>query len=70
MSTGTPVSLMTKLNRLEGLMDTTKITDWENNFLKSMIPTMKERAALGQVVRLTEKQQKVVDDLFDTHYAA
>lgn len=64
------MTLEAKLKRLEGLIDTDKVSGWENRFLQSIVPTVLKRAQLGQIMRLTDKQRQVVDGLISKHFAA
>lgn len=62
-------SLVIRLKRLEGLIDTTDVTEWENKFLQSLVPLALERAKIGQVVGFTDKQLEVLNQVHDRHFA-
>ena len=68
--TENPVSLIGKIKRLEGLIDTNEITEWENKFLSDVVPTALARAHVGQVMGLTSKQLDTINQLFSKHYSA
>lgn len=63
------VSLLIKLQQVEGLIDTNQISDWENKFLSSLVPGAIERAKKGQVFTLTPKQLQVLNGLWSKHFA-
>jgi len=62
---------MASLNRMvqavSGLMGTTDLNDWEENFVRSLI----ERTQNGKDTRsLTEKQIDRLEELFNKHFSA
>jgi len=62
---------MASLNRMvqavSGLMDTSLLNDWEENFVRSLI----ERTQNGKDTRsLTEKQIDRLEELFNKHFSA
>jgi len=59
------VSTTTMIRRLEGLLDTKDLNDWEQNFVRSLV----ERLEAGEVTRLTDKQIDRLDELHGKHFA-
>lgn len=59
------VPLKEKLSVLNGVIDTRHVNEWENSFLKSIVPVAQARALLGQVMGLTPKQSSVLDTIYD-----
>ena len=52
---------------VSGLMGTTDLNDWEENFVRSLI----ERTQNGKDTRsLTEKQIDRLEELFNKHFSA
>lgn len=64
------VSLDTKLKRLDGLRGTSSVSEWEERFLTDLVPRALEMASRGQVMRFSERQMEVIDNLFQKHFAA
>jgi len=59
-------SLNTMVKKVAGLADTRDLSDWENQFVKSVV----EKTADGDnTTSLTEKQIDVLERLFDKHFA-
>lgn len=58
-------SLNTMVKRVAGLADTKDITDWENQFVKSLV----ERTRNGDDTRsLSDKQIDRLQELHDKHF--
>ena len=58
-------SLNTMVKKCAGLVDTTDVSDWENQFLKSVV----EKTAQGDnTTSLTEKQIGVLERLYSNHF--
>lgn len=55
------------LQRLSGLLGTDDLTDWEQEFLSSVIARV--HANHGDTTRLSERQVDVVERLFNKHFA-
>lgn len=59
-------ALNTMVKRVSGLTDTPDVSDWENQFIKSVV----QRTANGDnTTSLTEKQIDVLERLHDKHFA-
>lgn len=59
-------SLNTRVQRIAALVDTKDITEWENDFILSIL----ERTRDGRDTRtLTENQINVIDRIFHKHFA-
>jgi hypothetical protein len=52
-------SIQQKLKQLEGLIDTNDVTDWENEFLKSVVSRF----------NWTEKQLEIIERIYSKHFA-
>jgi hypothetical protein len=57
------ISLKTMLNKVEGLIDTGDVNDWENGFLKLMMT--KSKAG----VDLSTKEFAIVERIHNKHFA-
>lgn len=59
-------SISQQILLLEGLIDTTDISEWESEFLTSIM----EKTAQGKVTsNLTEKQLAVIERIYSKHFA-
>ena len=59
-------SLNTMVKRCSGLIDTNDVSDWESDFLQSIV----ERTNDGDnTTSLTEKQIDVLERIFNKHFA-
>lgn len=59
-------SLNTMVKRCSGLIDTNDVSDWESDFLQSIV----ERTNEGDnTTSLTEKQIDVLERIFNKHFA-
>jgi len=58
-------SIAQKVLQVQGLIDTTDVTEWENNFLKSINEQLND----DNTVALTSKQVEVIDRIWSKHYA-
>lgn len=61
------VSLGVKLEQLDGLRDTGDLSDWESDFVGSVIG--RYRRAGDRTSVLSEKQVEKIDDLWGRHFA-
>ncbi len=59
-------SITSMVKKIAGLVDTTDVTDWENQFLKSVLA---QTADGDNTTNLTEKQIDVVERLHNKHFA-
>lgn len=58
-------AINTMVKRLAGLVDTSDVTEWENQFLKSVLAKTQQ----GDDTRcLTGKQLDVIEQLHDKHF--
>lgn len=62
-------SLLQKLQQLEGLIDTSDVSEWEQKFLKSVVVVGVAKCKMGKTGFLTEKQLDVVERIYDKHFA-
>lgn len=60
------LSTWQKIERVAGLKSG-DLTEWEFDFVESM--KLKQAAAVGQVIQLTDKQLAALDRLHDKHFA-
>ena len=59
-------SLNTMVRKCAGLVDTTDVSDWENQFLKSVV----EKTGEGNnTTSLTEKQISVLERIYGKNFA-
>lgn len=58
-------STATMIRRLEGLLGTADLNDWESGFVE----TVSDKLAAGEVTRLTEKQVETLERLHNKHFA-
>ena len=59
-------SLNTMVRAVSGLQDTTDVSDWENQFITSVVEKTKNG---DNTTSLTEKQIDVLQSLHDKHFA-
>ena len=60
------VSLSTKIKQVSGLIDTTNVDDYTNEFLRDI----EDRTKCGLIATgLSEKQVAFIDRLWDQHFA-
>lgn len=59
-------SLTTMVKQLSGLVDTKDVSDWENDFLQSI---MRSTGEGDNTTVLTEKQIDVVERIFKKHFS-
>ncbi len=58
-------SINTMVKRLAGLADTADVTDWENQFIKSIL----DKTSNGyNTTSITEKQLDVIERIHDKHF--
>ena len=55
------------LKQLSGMLGTDDLTDWEHEFLESVIDKVK--ANNGDTTKLTAKQADIIDRLHSKHFA-
>lgn len=60
------VSTTTMIRRLEGMLGTRDLNDWEQGFVRSVAA----RLDAGEVTRLTDNQVERLSELFGKHFAA
>lgn len=59
-------SLAQKIKQCEGLIGTRDVTDWEGEFLQSVV----DRSSAGEdTTRLSPKQVEVVERIYSKHFA-
>lgn len=59
------ISTATMINRLEGMLGTKDLSEWEETFVQSMV---RARDA-GSVTRLSERQIESLERLHNKHFA-
>ncbi|MCY1215363.1 hypothetical protein D9M68_496000 [compost metagenome] len=59
------VSTTTMIQRLEGLLGTKDLNDWEQQFVRSLA----QRMHAGEVTKLTGNQVEKLDELHGKHFA-
>lgn len=59
-------SLTTMVKQLSGLVDTKDVSDWENDFLESIMRSTHDG---DNTTVLTEKQIDVVERIFKKHFS-
>lgn len=59
------VSTTTMIKRLEGMLDTRDLTDWEKSFVQTLV----EAQQTGKVTQLTGAQIDKLDQLHGRHFA-
>lgn len=60
------VSTTTMIKRLEGLLDTDDLNDWEQQFVRSVATRMHA----GEVTQLTGNQVDKLDQIHSKHFAS
>lgn len=60
-------TLNTMVKRVAGLQDTTDLTPWENDFLRSIVKQTRDGEDTST---LSERQVTTLEALFDKHFAA
>ena len=61
----TMTSTTTMIRRLEGMLGTKDLSDWEQGFVETLV----ERLEAGQVTQLTERQVEILERLHGKHFA-
>jgi len=64
MSAAASVSTTTMVRRLEGMLDTKDLSEWEQGFVRSLV----ERLNAGKVTSLSEKQVTRLEELHGRHF--
>lgn len=59
------ISTTTMIRRLEGMLGTKDLSDWEHGFVESLA----EKLDAGQVTQLTERQVETLERLHGKHFA-
>lgn len=59
------VSTTIMIQRLEGCMGTGDLSDWEEQFVRSLVQLLES----GEVTRLSEKQLDILERLYGRHFA-
>lgn len=59
------LSTTTMTRRLAGLLDTSDLTEWEQQFVRSVMT----RLEAGQITTLTERQIETLEALHRRHFA-
>jgi hypothetical protein len=62
------ISIQTMLKKLKGLINTDDVNEWENKFLKSVVPMGIVQEANSTGTGLTEKQYEVLLSLYRKHF--
>lgn len=60
-------SVKQMLERLSGLLGTSDLTDWEQEFVGSVLDRVRARG--GDTTTLTDKQVEKIDSLYRKHFA-
>ena len=58
------ISTTTMIRRLEGMIGTKDLSDWEHGFVRSLV----ERLDAGEVTKLSEKQITRLEELHGRHF--
>ena len=58
-------STTTMIRRLEGMLGTKDLSDWEQGFVETLVA----RLEAGQVTQLTERQVETLERLHGKHFA-
>ena len=58
-------STTTMLRRLAGLLDTRDLSEWEQQFVRSLV----EKVEAGKVTSLSERQVETLERLHGRHFA-
>jgi len=58
-------STTTMIRRLEGMLGTKDLSDWEQGFVETLVA----RLEAGQVTQLTERQVEILERLHGKHFA-
>lgn len=61
-------SLGTMIEQLDGMLDTKDLTEWENDFVTSILE--RYLAAKKDTRNLTAKQVEIVERIWSKHFAA
>lgn len=59
------ISTATMINRLEGMLGTKDLSEWEETFVQSMV----RARGTGSVTRLSERQIETLERLHNKHFA-
>ena len=61
-------SIAQKLMKMEGLLNTTHLNDWENKFLSKWVPLGLARAKAGHPTNFTDPVQDKIDEVYEKHF--
>lgn len=61
-------SIGTMIVRIAGLHRTREVTDWENNFIRSVVDKYNARDK-SKAMELTEKQIEIIERIHNKHFA-
>lgn len=59
------VSTTTMIRRLSGMLDTRDLSEWEQQFVRSLV----EKLDAGRVTSLTDRQVEILERLHGKHFA-
>ena len=59
------VSTTTMIRRLSGMLDTRDLSEWEQQFVRSLV----EKLDAGRVTSLTDRQVETLERLHGKHFA-
>lgn len=62
------ISIATKLERIDDLVDTSDLSDWETEFVVSVYAQYQKAGKTTKV--LSGKQVEIIDRIFNKHFAA
>ena len=57
-----------KLLKLEGLLDTSDLNDFEQSFLSRWVPQGLQRTAAGQPTNFSEKVEIIIDQIYAKNF--
>lgn len=60
------LSTTAMIRKLEGLLDTKDLSDWEQGFVRGLVA----RLDAGQITLLSTKQVERLEELHDKHFAS
>lgn len=63
------LSTYQKIKKIAGLVDTSDLTPWENQFVKDIEAKADQAANSGQVTSLSDKQLDVIERIHSKHFA-
>lgn len=63
------ISIATMITRLDGLLGTDDLTDWEQRFVRSVAERTAAQRRQGLQLELSDNQLEKVDELHQRHFA-